>query len=52
MSLQAIAEGAVLTTTIKLPAALRAQLDEVRAGRTRRTGERPATNALLVEAVR
>jgi predicted transcriptional regulator len=51
MSVQSAAD-AVLTTTIKLPARLRAELDVVRAERTRRTGERPANNDLLVEAVR
>ena len=45
------AEEAVLTTTIKMTAELRAKLDIVRAGRTRRTGRRPATNELFIEAI-
>lgn len=39
------------TSTVTAPASIWAGLDEVRAARTRKTGERPLTGALILEAL-
>lgn len=40
------------TSTVTAPASIWAGLDEVRAARTRKTGQRPLTGALILEALR
>lgn len=39
------------TTTVTAPTSVWAGLDEVRAARTRRTGQRPLTGTLILEAL-